>query len=415
MTDIKNFMVGNDQKTIDQINELANSPAFKNSKIRIMADAHSGIGAVIGSTFTFTDKICPSTVGVDISCRVSAFNLPYEGTFNEQELACLDKVVNNVVPTGFNVRKKECKFSQNFPYENLRCWDFLKNKDRLRKSMGSLGGNNHYIELDWDEDTRSAWLVIHSGSRNLGKQIAEYYQAKAIAARDHRIDIRNRLCKTAIHGWKELGQFDLIQHEIDMRDKDINAEPVNDLCYLIGDDLDDYLHDAKLCNDWSYLNHVVMFNAIARGMNWSSFENYSDKNNAEFRYITCIHNYVDVDNKIIRKGAISAQKDEFGLIPLNMRDGILIVKGKGNEDYNYSAPHGAGRIMSRKAAKEDLSMTEFQETMEGIYSSSIRISTLDEAPMAYKSSDDIIAAISNTVEIVGHMKPLYNFKDHSKE
>lgn len=412
--DLKNFMVGNDEKTIDQINTIANSPAYKDSKIRIMADAHSGIGAVIGSTMTFTDKICPATVGVDISCRVTAFNLPYVGHFDEVELKRLDKVIHNVVPTGFNVNDRERKLSVFFPYEKIRCWDSLKNHDRLRRSMGTLGGSNHYIELDWDEDTLSAWLVIHSGSRNLGKQIAEYYQEKAIAVRDRRIETRKRICEDTIRSLRELGQFDLIQHEIDIRNRDIAEEPENDLCYLTGADLEDYLHDAKLCDEWSFNNHATMFEAIARGMNWPGFEYYSSSENAEFRLITCTHNYVDVNNKIVRKGAISAQKDELGLIPLNMRDGILVVRGKGNPDYNYSLPHGAGRIMSRGEACREIRLADFQEAMEGIYTSSIGESTLDESPMVYKDTNAIIAAIGDNAEIIGHWKPLYNFKNHKE-
>lgn len=369
MTNLKSYMVGYDEKTVEQIETIANSPAYQESKIRIMPDAHAGKGSCVGFTATFEDKICPNTVGVDIACRVSLFDLTFANReWDKRDLVQFDNVVNRVVPAGFSVRGKEHKLSLDFPYEDLRCWNELRNHTHLRKSLGTLGGGNHYIELDKDE-RGNVWLSVHCGSRNLGKQVAEYYQAKAITARDARL---------------------------------VKMWVADDLCYIEGQDLEDYLNDMKLCNEWSFRNHMAIYDAIAEEFGLP----------ATCDYITCIHNYVDVDNKLIRKGAISANAGEYGIIPLNMRDGLLVVQGRGNEDWNNSLPHGAGRILSRGAAKKELDLLEFENTMEGIYSTSIGFSTLDEAPMAYKPADEIIAAIGDNARIVGHLMPIYNFKAH---
>lgn len=399
MADIKNYMVGYDEKTVEQIFAISKSPAYRDSKVRIMPDAHAGKGSCVGFTATFTDKVCPNTVGVDIACRVSLFDLGFANyEWDKRDLVHFDNVVNNAVPAGFSVRDKEHKLSLDFPYEDLRCWNELRNHEHLRKSLGTLGGGNHYIELDKDEKG-NVWLSIHCGSRNLGKQVAEYYQAKAIAARDARLaEIRKKRFRDMLEVAKEEREA-FVKETQKITQKFWLAD---DLCYVEGQDLEDYLNDMKLCNQWSLYNHLAIYNAIAEEFGLPPVCNY----------ITCIHNYVDVDNGLIRKGAISANAGEYGIIPLNMRDGLLVVQGRGNEDWNNSLPHGAGRILSRGAAKKELDLLEFENTMEGIYSTSIGFATLDEAPMAYKPADEIITAIGDNARIVGHLMPIYNFKAH---
>lgn len=397
MADVKNYMVGNDQATIDQIEKFANSTAYCDSKIRIMPDAHAGKGAVVGSTLTFSDKIVPATVGVDIACRVSAFKV--DGSFTDSDLLCLDCICRGTIPTGFAVRNQESEFSINFPYEKLHCWDMLQNHARLRRSMGTLGGGNHYIELDFDANNGEYWFVIHSGSRNLGKQIAEYYQNIAIQLRDQRIANYHQAKNSEIAYLRNIGRTDFIQIVVDYWNKRALFEPENDLCYLEGDIMNDYLDDMRICNDFSYYSHQAIFHDVAAYMGWQ------DKT-----FITCVHNYVDVDNKIIRKGAISGYKDELGLIPLNMRDGILFVRALGNENWNYSLPHGAGRCMSRGEARRELQLEDFQREMRGIMSTSILEETIDEAPMAYKDADAIIEAIKPNAEIIALMRPCWNYK-----
>lgn len=395
MADIKNYMVGNAQKTIDQIYEFAASPAYCNSKIRIMPDAHAGKGAVVGSTMTYSDKIVPGTVGVDIACRVSAFRVDADNV----DCDYLDKVCREYIPTGFSVRSVEHELSRDFPYEELYCWEQLSNHDRLRKSMGTLGGGNHYLELDYDEDSGFYWFVIHCGSRNLGKQIAEYYQQIAIEARDARIKSYREskikelryLSTIQDYGFQEVVQY--------WNDK-IRLEPSNDLCYLEGEDMMHYLHDMRICNDFSYYSHLAIYREVAKMMGWA-FDPFK---------ISCIHNYVDVEHGIIRKGAIEGYRGQIGIIPLNMRDGVLFVQALGNEDWNCSLPHGAGRVMSRGEARKNLRLEDFEMAMKGISSSSVVTETIDEAPMAYKDAEAIIEAIAPNAQIIAHMYPVWNFK-----
>ena len=396
MADVKNFMVGFDTTTVDQINKFANSIAYRDSKIRIMPDAHAGKGAVIGSTMTYSDKIVPATVGVDIACRVTAFNV---GSLTNLDLYKLDEICRNRIPTGSSVRQNEHEDSLIFPYESLYCWENLKNHDRLRKSMGTLGGGNHYIELDRDKEKNEYWLVIHSGSRNLGKQVAEYYQDLALEERENRIQNIKKYLKDDITYLRKTDAVNLIQKVIDISKSLINAEPSDDLCYITGENMNHYLHDMRICNNFSFHSHMVIFKEIANNMNWDSTQ-----------HITCIHNYVDVDHNIIRKGAIAGYGGQMGLIPLNMRDGILVVKALGNQDWNCSLPHGAGRIMSRGQAHKKISLKDFQTAMKGIVSSSVVKSTLDESPMAYKDAQAIIDAIRPNAKILIHMYPVWNFK-----
>lgn len=396
MADVKNYMVGNDQKTIDQIYEFAASPAYCDSKIRIMPDAHAGKGAVVGSTMTYSDKIVSGTVGVDIACRVSAFQVDADNVDCEY----LDKICREYIPTGFSVRSIEHELSLNFPYEELYCWEQLSNHDRLRKSMGTLGGGNHYLELDYNEDSGCYWFVIHCGSRNLGKQIAEYYQQIAIDRRNERIEQHRLYQKKGIAVFRAINRIDQIQEWIKLCRKIITAEPQDDLCYLEGEDMEHYLHDMRICNDFSYYSHLAIYREVAKMMGWA-FDPFK---------ISCIHNYVDVEHGIIRKGAIEGYRGQIGIIPLNMRDGVLFVRALGNEDWNCSLPHGAGRVMSRGEARKNLRLEDFEIAMKGISSSSVVTETIDEAPMAYKDAEAIIEAIAPNAQIIAHMYPVWNFK-----
>jgi len=388
--------------------KVAQSEAYKDCKIRLMPDGHVGATGPIGFVCEFTDKIVPGTVGVDIACRVTGYNL---GPLSNVDVQKLDEICNNAIPTGFDVRKKEDLMSFAFPYEKLYCWDALKNHDRLRKSMGTLGGGNHYLELDYDENTGDYWFVIHCGSRNLGKQVAEYYQNLAIQARQARIDKYNKTRQMVIarararYHSDEYTQYQLgkaIEGANGIYCELVESEPANDLCYIEGEDMAHYLNDMKICNDFSLSSHNVIFFEIMSQMGWKKHKTI----------VSCIHNYVDVEHGIIRKGAIEGYRGQLGLIPLNMRDGILLVQAKGNEDWNYSLPHGAGRLMSRGKARREVSLADFQEAMKGIYSTSIGQNTLDESPMAYKDAQQIIEAIQPNADIISHMRPVWNMKAH---
>lgn len=390
MADMKNFAVNPEKELIDQIDKFSNSVAYCNSIIRVQADGHAGKGCAVGTCIKYGDKIVPNTVGVDIACRVSAYRIYADDIDFEK----LDKVIHEYVPSGHSIRNSEHKLSKEFPYEELRCWYAIKNnEERYRKSMGTLGSGNHFISVEGD------YLLIHCGSRNLGVQVANYYQNKAITKRDARIQEFYDYCKEDIAYCRFLGNFEEIQNYIDVRNKAIAAEPSDDLCYIEGQDMEDYLHDMDMLRFWSFDNHQVIAYEIFDGMGWDMFEHFSS-----------IHNYVDTENHIIRKGAIAAYEGQLGIIPLNMASGSLIVRGKGNEDYLCSAPHGAGRVMSRKAARLNIDMTDYQKAMEGIYTTSVCNDTLDEAPQSYKDANAIIDAIQPTVDIVEHIRPRYNFK-----
>lgn len=391
---IHNFAVSNYDEIDDELTFLIKNSIYNESNIAIMPDAHRGKAhASVGFTATYTDKIIPNTVGVDIACRVSLFRI--DGEIN---LDILDKAIHEHVPSGNSIRQNEPIESQQFPYEELRCWDGIKDgEERYRKSMGTLGSGNHYIAIEGNDENK--YLAIHCGSRNFGLRVANYYQELAIAARDARKkEIYDRY-EQMITEKREKGYFNAIQQLIEIRKTEIAAEPIDDLCYIEGQDMEDYLHDMDMLRKWSYLNHYTIASFIAMVTGWS----YPEE-------ISSIHNYVDTEHKIIRKGAIAAYEGELGIIPLNMRDGSLIVRGKGNEKYLYSAPHGAGRIMSRAEAKRNIDMVEYEKSMQGIYSTSIKNSTIDEAPMAYKPSEEIIKAIEPTVDIIEHIYPIYNYK-----
>ena len=390
---IKNFMVGEDEGTLQQIAAIANSPSYRDSKIRIMPDAHVGVASCIGFTATFSDKICPNTVGVDIGCRVSAFEIPFD-----VDLVELDRVINEHIPAGFNIRENEHPFSKNFPYEELYCWDHLSKQQRLRLSLGTLGGGNHYIEVNADPLTDEVlYLVIHSGSRGLGQKVASYYQELAIQEQNQ----RNMEEKVKIH--EEMMLLPPREREAFLAEKRKEHTEINqDFLYVSGENLEHYLHDVKLCQEWSLLNHRAIADTIAEKMDWIL--------SCSLPVCTTIHNYVDVEHKIVRKGAISGYYGEVQLIPLNMRDGVLVVKALGNEDWNCSLPHGAGRLMSRHEARQKLSLEDYKNEMQDVYSTSVLMSTIDEAPMAYKDTEQIKSAIGENAKILGQLYPIYNFK-----
>lgn len=393
MADLKIFTDKIEQEALNQITTLIAQPAFTDSKIRIMPDVHAGAGCVIGFTADLGDKVIPNIVGVDIGCGMLTVNLGQIDIDFEK----LDKVIRRYVPSGRSVHSVEtCK---EYFFRRLRCFEHLQNIDRLQKSLGTLGGGNHFIEID--EDSKgNKYLVIHTGSRNLGKQVADYYQNLAIEKCDRKYEI-NRHHNELIENFKSWGK----EKEINSAWQELNQwlrkyipELPKELSYLTGKDRLDYLNDMHLCQIFACDNRYMIAREIMEKMGWTLTE-----------FFETIHNYIS-DYNIVRKGAIAAHEGQKVLIPMNMRDGCIIGIGKGNLDWNCSAPHGAGRIMSRAKAKESISMEEFEASMKGIYTTSVNQSTLDESPMAYKSIDDIVKYIEDTIEIVDIIKPVYNFK-----
>ena len=377
-----------EEEAIGQISQIANSPIGEDAHIRIMPDAHAGKGCVIGTTMKFTNKICPNIVGVDIGCGVVAYQLAQQNIDLEE----LDKFCRTKVVSGQNVRSKAVNLKMQEGWlPDLYCWDALKNHDRLYKSLGTLGGGNHFIELNRAENG-SYWLLVHSGSRNLGKQVAEFYQELAEVTFKDRVNAEKL---DLIESLKLQGRQSEIQTEL----AKIKEYVPNGLEYLRGGNAKDYLHDMAICQVWANENRRVIAEDIIKGMNWG----YVDR-------IESIHNYINLEDGFIRKGAIAAHKGMPCLIPLNMRDGTLICVGKGNEDWNYSAPHGAGRLMSRGRAKKEIKLEDFQETMKDVYSSTVCQATIDESPFAYKDMEEIMKAVEPTVDIVERIIPVYNYK-----
>lgn len=394
---LKIFTKNIEKQAIDQINELLKQEAFKDCKVRIMPDVHAGAGCVIGFTGNLGDKVIPNIVGVDIGCGMLCVEL---GNI-DLDLERLDKIIRQYVPSGMNVHENQrYKF---LDLEKLYCYKLLKNKDSwLEKSMGTLGGGNHFIEIDVDEDDNK-YLVIHTGSRNLGKQVAEIYQEKAIKYCSYEDEMKEEKQKI-IKEYKVLGKEKDIQNKLIEISKKYEGKTKlpKYLCYLEGKLREDYLHDMKICQEFASFNRKNIAIEIMKHLNCAlSFPG----NNFE-----TIHNYISFEDNIVRKGAISAKKGEKVLIPMNMRDGCIIGIGKGNDDWNCSAPHGAGRIMSRMQAKETFNLDEYKESMKNIYTTSVNESTIDEAPFVYKPMQEIIDNIGDTVDIVKIIKPIYNFK-----
>lgn len=394
MSDLKIFTDVIEATATNQIYTLIKQPAFENCKVRIMPDVHAGSGCVIGFTANLGDKVIPNIVGVDIGCGMATFELGKV----EIDFQKLDDVVRKYIPNGREVHEgRIVKFDK---IQDLHCYRELKDTKRLERSIGTLGGGNHFIEIDEDNEGNK-YLVIHSGSRNLGKQVADYYQNLAVDLMQGKDDLFAKQDKL-ISEYKASGRKNEIESAIKELHRKFQPNKLGipkELCYLEGEYRMKYLHDMKICQEYADINRWTMARLILDKYRFNSFGDFST-----------VHNYIDLNSNIVRKGAVSAKKDEILLIPINMRDGSLICKGKGNDDWNQSAPHGAGRLMSRTKAKEVLSVEEFKDTMSDVWTSTANQSTLDEAPMAYKSIDDIVNNIGDTVDILKVIKPVYNFK-----
>ena len=405
MKNLKIFTDNIEQEAIDQINTLMEQPAFSDCKVRIMPDVHAGAGCVIGFTADLGDKVIPNIVGVDIGCgmltvelgRIDKSDSSIVDYVTDIDYEKLDNVIRTCIPSGRNVHEEVKDVF--LELKNLRCYSKLKNVDWLERSMGTLGGGNHFIEIDEGFEGRK-YLVIHTGSRNLGKQVADYYQNLAVESMIGKDKLAYEQDKL-IAEYKEQGRSSEIQDAIkELRNawRNKTNDIPKELCYLTGKYRDDYIYDMKICQRFAKQNRLMIALKIMLRMGWCAIDLFET-----------VHNYID-DSNMIRKGAISAKLGEKVLIPINMRDGCIIGVGKGNEDWNCSAPHGAGRIMSRNKARESISMESFRESMEGIYTTSVCESTIDESPMAYKPMDEIIDNIKDTVDISEIIKPVYNFK-----
>ncbi|NLC67596.1 MAG: RtcB family protein [Clostridiaceae bacterium] len=351
----KVFTTNIEDKAKSQVMELCEQEFVQSSIIRVMPDVHAGIGCTIGTTMTIKDKVVPNLVGVDIGCGMEVIKLAQK----EVDLDKLDRLIHKFIPSGFNTRSTPHKYLDYTRIENLLCKNHV-NMKRARLSVGTLGGGNHFIEVNRSGNSNGLYFVVHSGSRHLGNQVCRYYQ--------------------------------------ELASKSKPGLP-RQLACLEGEDFDAYLHDMRIVQEYAAYNRKAIVDEIAARMGFDIEEQF-----------TVIHNYINLDDMVLRKGAISARRGEKVIIPINMRDGSLLGIGKGNEDWNYSAPHGAGRIMSRRKAKELISLDEFRETMKGIYSTTVNKDTLDECALAYKSMDEIIENVQDTVEITDIIRPIYNFK-----
>lgn len=380
-----------DNETISQVMNLLNQESSKGSIIRLMPDCHAGKGCVVGTTMTLSDKVIPNLVGVDIGCGMRVIKLKEK----RLDLPALDSVIRKHVPNGFAVHDEAVAESD---VGSLRAKGM--NIDKAMKSLGSLGGGNHFIEVDEDEEG-CLYLVIHTGSRHLGLEVCSYYQ-----------DLGFKLLKEKATGSQERSKELISTLKAQGREKEISAalarlkaefksdtSVCHELAYVEGDVMEDYLHDMRLTQEHAAINRATIAKQILKHAKLHAVEEFET-----------IHNYIDVDNMILRKGAVSAQKGEKLIIPMNMRDGSLICIGKGNPDWNCSAPHGAGRIMSRSQAKQSVSMSDYKKSMEGIFTTCVNRGTIDESPMAYKPMDSIIDNIGDTVEVISRIKPVYNFK-----
>ena len=381
-----------DEKSIEQVKELLDQPFAEGQTIRMMPDIHAGAGCVIGTTMTITDKVCPNLVGVDIGCGMLAVKIDAKTV----DFAKFDKAIRELIPNGMNIHNFPTvladDYAERLELESLCCRSFC-DLERAKRSLGTLGGGNHFIELD-KESSGAIWLVIHSGSRHLGLEVANYYQKKAVkslkSGKAETVKIISKL--KAEHREKE------IQAAIEkLKSKSWNIPDA--LCWCEGDLLGDYLNDMCLVQQFAMFNRWAIKKVLCIAMGWETED-----------YFSTINNYIDIKRMILRKGAVSAEAGQRMLIPMNMRDGSLICEGKGNPDWNYSAPHGAGRMMSRNEARAKLTMDEFQGAMAGIWSTSVNTATIDESPMAYKPMKSIVENLLETAEIVDVIKPIYNFK-----
>lgn len=379
-----------DEASVSQVLLLLNQEFVSGSKIRLMPDIHAGAGCTIGTTMTITDKVVPNLVGVDIGCGMETIKIKE----THIELQKLDKLIYEKIPSGFNIREKTHRYFNETNLEDLFCYKYIDTR-RAEKSLGTLGGGNHFIEANKDDDG-NIYIVVHSGSRHLGLEVANFYQEEGYKTLNGsaKKDIDNLIANLKVHGRERE-----IQKSIAALKSIKRTNIPKQLAYVSSELFGQYIHDMKTVQRYAELNRRAIIDVIVKGMKIHVVDQF-----------TTIHNYIDTDAMILRKGAVSARENEKLLIPINMRDGSLICVGKGNDDWNQSAPHGAGRIMSRSAAKEAFTVSEFKNQMSGIYTTSVNKDTLDECPMAYKGMDDIVNNISDTVDIVQVIRPIYNFK-----
>ena len=378
-----------DDVSIAQVKELCDEEFCAGSRIRMMPDIHAGAGCTVGTTMTIKDKVVPNLVGVDIGCGMETVKIKEDNL----DMVRLDRVIRERIPAGFEVRAVAHKYADRVDLREMRCADRV-DLNRARNSVGTLGGGNHFIEVDRDDEGK-LYIVVHSGSRHLGLEVAKHYQEAGYKKISDQRDGLEKL----IEELKAAGRQREIQQEIKKYKSEYQCDIPKALAYVDGSLFDDYIHDMKIVQKFAEINRQAMMDEIMSGMEVHVDEQF-----------TTIHNYIDTDSMILRKGAVSAKRGEILLIPINMRDGSIIGVGKGNEDWNCSAPHGAGRLMSRAKAKEKFTVAEFEEQMDGIYTTSVNQETLDECPMAYKSMDVITENIGPTVDILKIIKPVYNFK-----
>lgn len=383
-----------DDASVSQIIELCSQEFTIGQRIRMMPDVHAGAGCVIGTTMTVSDKIVPNLVGYDIGCGMETVRIKERNI----ELMQLDKLIKSSIPSGFSLRSTPHKYTEDIDLAELRCADKIDLR-RAECSLGTLGGGNHFIEAD--RGNNGIYIVIHSGSRHLGLEVAKYYQE---AGYKHLNRSDDEAVRQIIDSLKAQGREKEIRRELKKLENTKRTSVPKALAYVSGKLFDDYIHDMKIVQRYADLNRKAMMNEIIRGMKLTPAEQF-----------TTVHNYIDTDNMILRKGAVSAMKGEKLIIPINMRDGSLICTGKGNPDWNCSAPHGAGRLMSRGEAKASFTVSEFKKQMSGIYSTTVGKGTLDECPMAYKSIDDIIDNLGDSAEVTEIIKPIYNFKAGAEE
>lgn len=398
-----------DDATIAQVTNLMNQPSVSGSRVRIMPDCHAGAGCVIGTTMTITDKVIPNLVGVDIGCGMLATKLQERRI----DLPKFDSVSQAEIPAGMKMRKTPHSLADEIDVNELACYQKTNcrvSEDVFRLSLGTLGGGNHFWELDKDGEG-NIWLIVHTGSRRSGKDVAEYYQRQAY---EH-LNMAGESFKKVLAEKRE-AFIDQLKRE--GREKEISSllpkwqasqeRPEITVPYEVawceGQLFDDYIHDMKIMQAYAKLNRRIITEVILKKCRLHAVEQFET-----------VHNYIDTDHMILRKGSVSARSGEKLLIPINMRDGALICIGKGNDDWNQSAPHGAGRLMSRSEAKSRISMKDYREAMAGIYTTSVNKGTLDESPMAYKPIDEIVMNIEPTAEIISHIRPIYNFKAGDEE
>ena len=384
-----------DEASISQVLLLLNQEFSAGSRIRMMPDIHAGAGCTIGTTMTITDKVVPNLVGVDIGCGMETVKIKEK----HLELQKLDKVVYQKIPSGFCVREKTHRYFDRIDLMELHCWPYI-NHDRAEKSLGTLGGGNHFIEVDKD-NSGNIYIVIHSGSRHLGLEVAGYYQEEGYK----QLNTPDKAeTEALIAQLRAQGKEKQIQKSLRALKRTKKTGIPKTLAYVSGELFKQYIHDMKIVQTYAELNRQAMMDDLIKEMKLHVVEQF-----------TTVHNYIDTEAMILRKGAVSAKRGEKLLIPINMRDGSLICTGKGNDDWNQSAPHGAGRLMSRAAAKQSFTVSEFKKQMSGIYTTSVNQGTLDECPMAYKQMDDIVNNISDTAEIQEIIRPIYNFKASGDE